>query len=245
MSLTRVAGVGVLAAVMAGYAPALIARSNAAAQERKTPALSEEGQRIQDSIAVLRDLTESPDNAIPEYLLDRAEAIVVIPSLVKGGFIVGAKHGKGVMSVKDEASGQWSAPGFVAFTGGSVGWQIGAESVDLVLLVMNEDGVTQLLEDRFTLGGSVSLTAGPVGRSADADTNAQLNAGILAYSRAQGLFAGASLEGAALHGDDEANAAFYGEPAGLRAIVMSRGLSTPAMAATWQNVMDRITGADR
>jgi lipid-binding SYLF domain-containing protein len=188
---------------------------------------SDEVQRIHDSIEVLNELTATPDNNIPAYLLERAEAIVIIPSLVKGGFIVGAKHGKGVVSVRDRAKGTWSAPAFVNMTGGSIGWQIGAESVDLVLLVMNKEGVNQLFEDRFTLGGSVSLTAGPVGRSADANTNAQLNAQILAYSRAKGLFAGASLEGAALHEDDDANEDFYGEECDLREITSGAMMTKP------------------
>jgi lipid-binding SYLF domain-containing protein len=209
--------------------------------------MSDEARRIQDSIQVLRDLTTSADNTIPHELLDRAEAIVVIPSLIKGGFIVGAKHGKGVISVRDRGSKTWSAPAFVNMTGGSIGWQIGLQSIDLVLLVMNRNGLDQLLEDKFTIGGSASIAAGPVGRSADAATNAQLNAGLLAYSRAQGLFAGATLEGAALAADKDANAAFYGRALGIRQITAGPSSTTnlPAMAQTWRSAVAGISSVTR
>ncbi|MEZ5319156.1 MAG: lipid-binding SYLF domain-containing protein [Vicinamibacterales bacterium] len=250
MRLARTTTALLLTTGLTGVAP--LAHAQTAAEPAKVSpsvqmhdaAMTDEGQRLKDSIDVLTELTGTPDNSIPQYLLDRAEAIVVIPSLIKGGFIVGAKHGKGVVSIRDRASNTWSAPGFVNMTGGSIGWQIGAESVDLVLLVMNKDGINQLLEDRFTLGGSLSLTAGPVGRSADAATNAQANAGILAYSRAKGLFAGATLEGAALHADTKANTAFYGEPCDLREVVMG-GLDMmmlPPMARTWRTSVARIVG---
>src|SRR5690349_4741443 len=141
--------------------------------------------RIQDSIHVLRDLTQQADVRIPQYLLERAEAIVVIPDMIRGGFIVGAKHGKGLVSVRDRAANRWSQPGFVKITGGSVGWQIGAESVDLVLLVMNDNGVRKLLDNKFTLGGELAATAGPIGRNANVATDVSLESQILAYSRAK------------------------------------------------------------
>jgi lipid-binding SYLF domain-containing protein len=205
---------------------------------------SDEVERLQNSIAVLHDLTSSPDRAIPRHLLERSEAIVVIPTLIKGGFIVGAKHGRGVMSSRDNASRSWSSPAFVTMTGGTIGWQIGLESVDLVLLVMNRKGVEDLLEDKFTLGGTASVAAGPVGRSADATTDAKLSSQILAYSRANGLFAGATLEGAALHGDKDANQAFYGTSTGVRAIVMSheRG-QAPKIADVWCDTLAALAGA--
>ena len=204
---------------------------------------SEEIERLQKSVGVLRELTATPDDAIPQYLLERAEAIVVIPSLVRGGFVIGAKHGKGVISVRDRANNTWSAPAFMNLTGGSIGWQIGAEAVDLVLLVMNKGGVEQLLEDRFTIGGNLSVSAGPVGRSAAAATNAQVSSQILAYSRSQGLFAGATLEGAALHEDKDSNRAFYGTAVTARTILAERGglSSTPAAATTWIDTLQRLT----
>ena len=202
-------------------------------------------ERVQESIATLGELTKIPANAIPQYLLERAEAIVVIPSLVRGGFIIGAKHGKGVISVRTRTSGAstWSQPAFVNLTGGSIGWQIGAESIDLVLLVMNKEGIDKLLEDKFTLGGNLSVAAGPIGRSADAATNVRLDAQILAYSRAKGLFAGATFEGAALHANDSANKSFYGRELKVREILYGDAPTTnvPPIAATWRSTLASLT----
>ena len=147
-------------------------------------AQSNEDKRVTDSAAVLETLVRAPDQGIPEHILTRAEAIVVIPSLVKGGFIVGAQHGRGLMSVRNRETNKWSAPGFVALTGGSIGWQIGVQAVDLVLLVMNRDGVKDLLDNEFKLGANASVAAGPLGRQGEASTDASLSAQILAYSRA-------------------------------------------------------------
>ena len=206
-------------------------------------AMTDEAERIHDSLEVLTELNATPDSAIPKHLLERAEAIVVIPSLVKGGFIIGAKHGKGIVSVRDRATNSWSAPAFMDLTGGSIGWQIGVESVDLVLLVMNKDGVSQLLDDRFTVGGSLGVTAGPVGRTAEASTNPGLDAGILAYSRSKGLFAGATLEGASLRMDKSDNESFYGTTATLREITGSGFGSTslPPAAQAWKTSIARWT----
>jgi len=195
----------------------------------------DEVERIQDSVQVLNDLTRSPDDRIPQYLLERAEAIVVNPDMIRGGFVVGAKHGKGIVSVRKGDTDRWSPPAFIKMTGGSVGWQIGAQSVDLVLLVMNPSGVRKLLDNRFTLGGELSATAGPVGRSTSAATDITLDSEILTYSRAKGLFAGATFEGVALTTDDGANRAFYGESLRLDDIVLTpkNGLRIPFVASTW------------
>ena len=218
-----------LAACIASFAPAIGRAQNT----------SEETERIQKSIEVLRDLTKVPEDGIPKSLLQRAEAIVVIPNLVKGGFVVGGKHGKGIISVRN--GGEWSAPAFVQMTGGSIGWQIGIESVDLVLLIMNKNGVDSLLQDKFTIGGNLSVAAGPIGRSGDAGTNAQLESKILAYSRAKGLFAGATLEGAALRSDDD-NEDLYGIELTLRDITSERRVPSPLPAAAemWKTAIKTI-----
>ena len=210
-------------------------------------AQTDEIDRIQKSITVLQDLTKAPDDGIPQYLLARAEAIVVIPNLVKGGFVVGAKHGRGVMSVRDRTTNTWSAPVFVKLTGGSVGWQIGAAAVDLVLLVMNKGGVQALLDDKFTIGGNLTVAAGPVGRAAEAATSTSTSAGILAYSRTKGLFAGATLEGAALRADDESNEAFYGRELSLQAILTERELTAKAkdVAISWRDTLRAISSAKK
>jgi SH3 domain-containing YSC84-like protein 1 len=209
---------------------------------QKTKNNTDEVALVQKSMDVLRELTRVPEEGIPRDLLNRAEGILVIPSLVKGGFVVGAEHGKGVMSAK--ASTGWSAPAVVKMTGGSIGWQIGVESVDLVLLIMNKGGIDQLLQDKFTIGGNLAVAAGPVGRNAQAGTNAQANAGILAYSRAKGLFAGATLEGAALHSDNDDNAALYGREISVKEIVRENAPNAkPAsVVVTWQSFLGSLTG---
>ena len=204
---------------------------------------SDEVEVIDDSIEDPQELTSTPDNGIPQHLLARAEAIVVIPSLVKGGFIVGAKHGEGILSLRNRSDNSWSAPAFMKMTGMTIGWQIGVESVDLVLLVMNKDGVKELLEDRFTFGASASATAGPVGRSAEAGTNAGLDSQILGYARA-GLFAGATLDGAALRADKDANEDFYGRRRTASEIVTGTAVAgLPAAAATWRATLARLVSA--
>jgi lipid-binding SYLF domain-containing protein len=202
-------------------------------------AQTNEEKRITDSATVLETLVHAPDQEIPQHILERAEAIVVIPSLVKGGFILGAQHGRGVMSVRDRETGKWSDPGFVALTGGSIGWQIGVQAVDLVLLVMNTDGVKELLDNEFKLGANASVAAGPVGRQGEASTDASLSAQILAYSRAKGLFAGLALEGASLRVDRDANQAFYRKT--ISTDDMVRGVSrTTALGSQWTATLARL-----
>jgi lipid-binding SYLF domain-containing protein len=217
--------------------------SSATQEPKQAKENSEEVELVQKSMDVLRDLTKVPEDGIPRELLARAEGIIVIPSLVKGGFIVGGKHGKGVISAKN-GSGEWSPPAVVKMTGGSIGWQLGVESVDLVLLVMNKNGINQMLQDKFQIGGDLSIAAGPVGRNAAAATNAQANAGILAYSRAKGLFAGATLEGSGLHGDDDDNEALYGREISLKEIVQqdAPNAKAPAIVGTWRSTLKNIAG---
>ena len=189
---------------------------------------NDEEKRVTESMAVLETLVRAPDQGIPEHILTRAEAIVVIPSLVKGGFIVGAQHGRGIMSVRNRETNTWSAPGFVALTGGSIGWQIGVQATDLVLLVMNRDGVKDLLDTEFKVGANASVAAGPVGRTGEASTDASLSAQILAYSRTRGLFAGLALEGASLRIDRDANEKFYGKGVSKDEMVRGVSITTPA-----------------
>ena len=178
-------------------------------------------KRLNESAAVLAELRNAPDRGIPDALWDKAECVLVIPSVKKAAFIVGGEFGSGVMSCR-RASGssrRWSAPVFMHLAKGSLGLQIGAEAVDLVLLVMNSRGVDKLLQDKVTLGADVSVAAGPVGRSGVAATDAQLNAELLSYSRSHGLFAGIDLSGGALRPDTEADARAYGPAIAARNIV--------------------------
>ncbi|HYY56535.1 MAG TPA: lipid-binding SYLF domain-containing protein [Pyrinomonadaceae bacterium] len=160
---------------------------------------------------VFKQIMGAPDQGIPRELLDKAEAIVVFPGVKKAAFIIGGSGGQGVVSRR--APGGWSEPAFLNLGGGSIGAQIGASSTDYVLLIMNQEGLKGLLEDKFEMGGEASVAAGPVGRTAAATTNATLDAGILSYSRSKGAFAGVSLKGAVIGHDNDLNQAIYGKNA--------------------------------
>jgi lipid-binding SYLF domain-containing protein len=198
-------------------------------------------QRVAKATEVLNELVQTPDDRIPEHILQRAEAIVVIPNLIKGGFIVGAENGKGIMSIRDPKGGGWTLPSFVAMTGGSIGWQIGAQGVDLVLLVMNKDGVEDILKSEFKLGAEGSVAAGPVGRTAQAATDARMGAKILAYSRAKGLFAGLSVQGSSVRDDKDANEDVYGREMTAREVfAMAPPATLAAEVMKWQQTLKAI-----
>lgn len=178
---------------------------NTFAQDKKE--LKKAQERVDSASEVMREIMKIPDKAIPKEILDKAEAIVVFPGVLKAAFIVGGQGGKGV-AVRKTKNG-WSAPAFLNVGGGSLGFQIGGEKIDYVLVVLNDGGLKGLLEDKFEFGGEASVAAGPVGRTAAATTNATLDAGILTYSRSQGAFAGVSLKGAVISQDEDMNQAIY------------------------------------
>src|SRR6266705_7187093 len=170
--------------------------------------------RLQSAVDVLHAIMATPDKGIPEEVLSNAKCILVVPDLIKGGFIFGGKHGRGVASCR--TSDGWSAPAFISVGGGSWGLQIGVEGVDLVMLVMNDKGMQQLLSSKFQVSGEGSAAAGPVGRHASAGTDWKLDTQMLTYSRAKGAFAGATLEGASIRPDDDSMKAIYGRKATTR-----------------------------
>jgi lipid-binding SYLF domain-containing protein len=170
----------------------------------------------------------APDKGIPSDLLGKAACLVMVPGVKKGAFIVGAKYGRGFISCR-KSGGGWSAPAGLKVEGGSVGFQIGGSETDVVMLVMNEGSIEKLLSSKFTIGGDASATAGPVGRTAAAATDAQMHAQLLTYSRARGLFAGVSLEGATLRPDDDANKDLYGKQMSNKDIVKG-DIPSPAAA---------------
>lgn len=174
--------------------------------------------RMDDAAKDLDQLLSAPDNGIPDSVFAKAKCVAVVPSMIKGGFIFGAEHGRGIASCR-LPNGGWSAPAFFAVTGGSWGAQIGAEGVDLVMLIMNQNGMNQLLSSKWRLGGSASAAAGPVGRQAAADTNLKFNTEILTYSRSRGLFAGATINGANIKQDDDATRGYYGRTVGFRSVL--------------------------
>jgi lipid-binding SYLF domain-containing protein len=183
--------------------------------------------RLQNSVDVLHAIMSTPDKGIPEEVLASAKCILVVPDLIKGGFIFGAKHGRGVATCRT-AQG-WSAPAFVSIGGGSWGLQIGVEGVDLVLLVMNDRGLQHLLSSKFELTGEGSVAAGPVGRHASAGTDWKMNTEMLTYSRSKGVFAGLTLEGAVVEQDNDSTIAIYGSHKRFRNILSGR-VATPASA---------------
>lgn len=195
-----------------------------------------ETDRLQNAGTVMGEILNVPDN-IPQDLLDKAKCVLVIPSVLKAAFIVGGSYGRGAMICRSgkTMSGGWGSPAMMVLEGGSVGFQIGGEATDFVLLVMNDHGAKSLLHSKVKLGGDVSAAAGPVGRTAEANTDAYMRSEILTYSRARGLFAGVSLEGASLRADDDGNEALYGKRIGASEIVL--GPSSPATPPSAQHLV--------
>ncbi|MFZ3340148.1 MAG: lipid-binding SYLF domain-containing protein [Terriglobales bacterium] len=181
--------------------------------------------RLQKSVDVLQSIMSTPDKGIPEEVLNGAKCVVIVPDMLKAGFIFGAKHGRGVATCR--TSSGWSAPAFVSVGGGSWGLQIGVEGIDLVMLVMNDRGLQHLLSTKFELSGEGSVAAGPIGRHTSAGTDVLMNTEVLTYSRSKGVFAGLTLEGAVVEQDNDSTRAIYGKHMRFRNILSGRA-STPA-----------------
>jgi lipid-binding SYLF domain-containing protein len=199
--------------------------------------------RLDNATKVLNEVMKTPDKGIPEEVLDGAKCIAVVPHMIKGGFVFGAKHGRGVATCR-KANG-WSAPSFFAVTGGSWGAQIGVEGVDLIMMIMNDKGMQQLLNSKFQVGADVSAAAGPVGRHASAGTDWKLNTEILTYSRAKGLFAGITLEGAGVSQDEDAIRAIYGRELSPRTILTGKVPPPPAAQQFLATVRDAKSVAEK
>lgn len=193
--------------------------------------------RLDKAGIVLHEIMATPDKGIPEEVLEHAKCVAVVPQLMKGGFVFGAEHGKGVATCRT-AKG-WSAPAFITVSGGSWGLQIGAEAVDLVMIIQNEKGMQRLLSSNFQLGADASAAAGPVGRHASANTDWKMDAEVLTYSRAKGAFAGLTLEGASVRQDDDSRRAIYGGKVTTRTLLLGQ---VPAPAAA-QSFLAAIRGA--
>lgn len=193
--------------------------------------------RLQSATDVLHSIQGAPDRGIPDSVLNAAKCIVVVPNLIKGGFIFGAKHGRGIATCRT-ATG-WSAPAFVSIGGGSWGLQIGVEEVDLIMLIMNDHGMQQLLSSKFELSGEGAVAAGPVGRQAVAGTDWKLNTEVLSYSRTKGIFAGLTLEGAVVEPDNDSTFAIYAHEPSFRR-VLSGKVATPASAGIFLKEVNHI-----
>jgi lipid-binding SYLF domain-containing protein len=212
-----------------------------------TPALAaddEPARRLDEAAAVFSEIMGSPDKGIPQDLLQDAHCIVIVPELKTAALGIGGKYGKGYLSCRNKSGVGWSAPATVRVEGGSVGFQIGASSTDVIMLIMTERGADKLLASKFTLGAEGSVAAGPVGRTASAKTDAQMHADILSWSRSQGLFAGVALEGATLRQDLDDNATLYGRKLENREIV-TKGVRPPKAAARLLDLLNRYSARER
>jgi lipid-binding SYLF domain-containing protein len=207
---------------------------------------AKDDDRLRNCGTVLKEILDVPED-IPQDLLDKADCVVVFPSVLKAAFIVGGSYGRGAMSCRtgEDFRGPWGAPTMLALEGGSFGFQIGGEATDFVLLVMNERGARGILSSKVKLGGDASVAAGPVGRDASADTDATLRAEILSYSRARGLFAGVSLEGSSIRADNGDNRRVYGRRIPAREIVLSGTVAVPPAAKQMTSTLDARTPKHR
>jgi SH3 domain-containing YSC84-like protein 1 len=184
-------------------------------------AQSEDNKRLDAAATVFQEIMDAGDKSIPQDLLGKAQCAIIVPSLKKGAFIIGAKYGRGFASCRKKDGVGWSAPAAMRVEGGSFGFQIGGSETDVVVLVMNERGMQRLLSSKFTMGGDASVAAGPVGRSATAETDAKLTAEMLSWSRSRGVFAGVSLSGATMRQDADVNKNLYGKPIDNKEILAS------------------------
>ena len=228
-----------LSSMILGVLPLLAGVANASDQIK-------DDERLRNSGTVLKDILDVPDN-IPQDLLDKADCVVVFPSVLKAAFIVGGSYGRGAMSCRkgENFRGPWGAPTMMALEGGSFGFQIGGEATDFVLLVMNDRGASGILASKVKLGGDASVAAGPVGRDASADTDVTLRAEILSYSRARGLFAGVSLEGSTIRPDNGDNRRVYGRKIPARDIVLAGAVAAPPAAEKLISTLDARTPKHR
>ncbi len=200
----------------------------------------EEVKRAENAVRVLGEIMQAPDKAVPRDLLQSAHAIAVIPDVIKAGFVIGGRRGEGLISVKSP-DGTWSNPSFVNLTGGSVGFQAGVSSTDVVLVFRTQRGVDSIVHGKFTLGADASAAAGPVGRTAQASTDAQLKAEIYSYSRARGLFAGVALDGSVLSIDNKGNQAVYGDGVTARRIFEGGVSNVPDAVVEFRDRLEEYT----
>lgn len=200
---------------------------------------SKEVDRIQRSSDVLQELMEIPEKNIPQALLEKAYAVAVIPGLIKAAYVIGGQHGKGILIVRSDID-DWSNPLFIKLTGGSVGWQIGFQKADIILVFTSPRGIEDILDGEFTLGAGASIVAGPAGRKAEASTNIELESEIYSYSRSKGLFAGISLQGAVISVDREANTDFYrSRDLSARNILILREIQSSPVVGKLKDIMKK------
>jgi lipid-binding SYLF domain-containing protein len=203
-------------------------------------ASEQETERANNAVRVLKEIMIAPDKRVPAEMLANAYAVAVIPDVIKAGFVIGGRHGVGLVSVK-AADGTWSNPSFVSMTGGSIGFQAGIQSTDVILVFRTQRGVDSIVHGKFTLGADASVAAGPVGRDAHAATDAQLKAEIYSYSRSRGLFAGIALDGSVLAIDNDANQAVYGDGVTPRRIFAGGVNNVPNAVVDFRDRLEEYT----
>jgi SH3 domain-containing YSC84-like protein 1 len=222
---------GLVLLVAAGLALAVGCARKTAVNAKGQTVTGTQGEtlaRVQDAAKDLDEMMGAPDSAIPANVLESAKCVAVVPDMVKGGFVLGAQHGRGVATCR--TGNGWSAPAFFTISGGSWGAQIGVQSADLIMLIMNDKGMQDLLSSQFKMGGEASVAAGPVGREATANTDWKLKAEVLTYSRTRGLFAGLNLTGALVKPDDDSTQAFYGRNYDFRSVLTGQ-VQAPSAAS--------------
>jgi lipid-binding SYLF domain-containing protein len=213
----------------------------AAGPSAKDNSATNEIKKVEDAIRVLDEMMKESDKGIPVKLLEKSAGIAIIPNVIKAAYIVGGRHGKGILLVRDKG-GVWSNPSFIGLTGGSIGWQIGVESADIILVFRTPRSVANITRGKFTLGADAGVSAGPLGRSAEASTDAELKAEIYAYSRSRGLYAGLSLQGASLYVDTKANQNFYGlKGVGPQTIFEGKVLKVPEVAEKLRKALENFS----
>ena len=206
-------------------------------------AQQKEQDRLRESNTVMKEILGTPDKGVPRDLLNKAECVVVFPSVKKAAFVVGASYGRGVMTCRsgEDFRGPWTAPAMFALEGGSFGLQIGGEATDFVLLIMNEQGAKSVMSSKVKIGGDASAAAGPVGRTTSAETDIVMKAEILSWSRARGIFAGVSLSGSTLRSDDDANKNLYGKELNAKQIILQHEVETPPAGKQLIALLDQVS----
>jgi lipid-binding SYLF domain-containing protein len=227
MNLRRIASYALVAVVAVSTAFAGI-RGAAAPAARKDA--TDQVQKIEEAIRVLEEMMKESDKSIPVGLIEKCAGIAIIPDVIRAGLVIGGRHGKGVLLLRTEAGG-WTDPSFIDIKGGSIGWQAGVQSADVILVFRTPRSVNKITEGDFTLGADVGVAAGPLGRTAEASTNTELKAEILSYSRSRGLYAGLTFQGSSIQEDKKANRAFYGADISPKAIFEGKATSVPEVAA--------------
>lgn len=200
-------------------------------------------KKVDDAVRVLEEMMKESDKGIPQELFEKCAGVAILPNVIKAAYILGARHGNGVVVVRGK-DGRWTNPSFIGITGGSLGWQIGVESADVILVFRTSRSIENITRGKFTLGADAGVAAGPLGRSAEASTDSQLKAEIYSYSRSRGLYAGLSVQGASLYVDGDANQQFYGiKGIGAQAIFDGKVGNVPEAAGKLRNALGKYTGA--